>query len=51
MKITKMNNPKKITDIFGTYTKKIGGFVEKNQLELFLANEPKASYDRKLIFN
>ena len=37
--------------IFGTYKKKIGGFVEKNQLELFLANEPKASYDRKLIFN
>jgi site-specific DNA-methyltransferase (adenine-specific) len=35
--------------IFGTYRKKLGGFDEKNQLELFLANEPKVAYDRKLI--
>ena len=34
--------------IFGTYRKKLGGFDEKNQLELFLANEPKVAYDRKL---
>ena len=35
--------------IFGTYRKKLGGFDEKNQLELFLANEPEVAYDRKLI--
>ena len=35
--------------ILGTYRKKLGGFDEKNQLELFLANEPKVSYDRELI--
>ena len=35
--------------ILGTYRKKLGGFDEKNQLELFLANEPEVAYDRKLI--
>jgi len=35
--------------IIGTYKKKLGGFDDKNQLELFLANEPKVAYDRKLI--
>ena len=37
--------------IFGTYKKKLGGFDEKNQLELFLANEPKVAYDRRLILD
>lgn len=35
--------------IFGTYKKKLGVFDDKNQLEIFLANEPTATYDRKLI--
>ncbi len=36
--------------VFGTYKKKLGGFENKNQLELFLASESIAEYDRKLIF-
>lgn len=35
--------------IFGTYKKKLGGFDDKNQLEMFLASEPTVTYDRKLI--
>jgi len=34
--------------VFGAYRKKLGGFDEKNQLELFLANEPAAEYSREL---
>ena len=34
--------------IFGTYKKKLGGFDDKNQLEMFLASEPTIEYDRKL---
>lgn len=34
--------------IFGTYKKKLGGFDDKNQLEMFLASEPTIVYDRKL---
>ena len=34
--------------IFGTYRKKIGGFEDKNQLELFLAKEPEIEYERSL---
>lgn len=37
--------------IFGTYRKKLGGFEDKNQLELFLAKEPEIEYDRSLNFN
>ena len=36
---------------FGTYRKKLGGFVDKNQLELFLANEPEIEYGRSLNFD
>ncbi len=35
--------------IFGTYKKKLGGFTDKNQLEMFLVNEPTTTYDRELI--
>lgn len=35
--------------IFGTYKKKIGGFEDKNQLEMFLVSEPIVEYDRNLI--
>ena len=35
---------------FGTYRKKLGGFVDKNQLELFLANEPEIEYGKSLNF-
>ena len=41
-----IENPK----IFGTYRKKLGGFEDKNQLELFLAKEPEIEYERILIF-
>lgn len=34
--------------IFGTYRKKLGGFEDKNQLELFLAKEPEIEYERIL---
>lgn len=34
--------------IFGTYKKKLGGFDDKNQLEMFLVSEPTIEYDRKL---
>ncbi|HOD97104.1 MAG TPA: site-specific DNA-methyltransferase [Flavobacterium sp.] len=34
--------------IFGTYRKKLGGFEDKNQLELFLAKEPEIEYERSL---
>jgi len=34
--------------IFGTYKKKLGGFDDKNQLELFLASEPNIEYERFL---
>ncbi|MHB9057010.1 MAG: DNA-methyltransferase [Paludibacteraceae bacterium] len=37
--------------IFGTYKKKLGGFDDKNQLEMFLASEPTIEYDRKLTIN
>lgn len=33
--------------IFGTYKKKLGGFIDKNQLEMFLASEPEVDYQRK----
>ena len=33
---------------FGTYRKKLGGFEDKNQLELFLAKEPEIEYERSL---
>ncbi len=36
------------SQIFGTYKKKLGGFDDKNQLEMFLASEPTIEYDRKL---
>jgi site-specific DNA-methyltransferase (adenine-specific) len=35
----------------GTYKKKLGGFDDKNQLELFLASEPTIEYDRKLVID
>ncbi len=34
--------------IFGTYKKKLGGFNDKHQLEMFLASEPEVQYERKL---
>jgi site-specific DNA-methyltransferase (adenine-specific) len=37
------------TQIFGTYRKKLGGFEEKGQLEMFLAKEPYTEYERNLI--
>ncbi|MGI6291377.1 MAG: DNA-methyltransferase [Bacteroidales bacterium] len=37
--------------IFGVYRKKLNGFESKNQLELFLANEPEIEYERSLNFN
>jgi len=36
--------------IFGSYRKKLGGFEDKNQLELFLAKEPEIVYERSLNF-
>ena len=33
---------------FGAYKKKLGGFDDKNQLEMFLASEPNVEYDRTL---
>ena len=36
------------TQIFGTYKKKLGGFDDKSQLEMFLASEPKIEYERNL---
>ncbi|NLT51677.1 MAG: site-specific DNA-methyltransferase [Ignavibacteria bacterium] len=36
--------------IFSNYRKKLNGFENKNQLELFLANEPKIGYGRSLDF-
>ncbi|OJV42913.1 MAG: site-specific DNA-methyltransferase [Bacteroidales bacterium 36-12] len=35
---------------YETYRKKLGGFVDKNQLELFLTREPEAEYCRILDF-
>lgn len=37
------------SQIFGTYKKKLGGFDNKKQLEMFLVSEPTTTYDRKLI--
>jgi site-specific DNA-methyltransferase (adenine-specific) len=37
--------------IFGTYRKKLGGFEDKNQLKLFLAEEPEIEYERSLNFD
>lgn len=37
--------------IFGTYRKKLVGFKDKNQLELFLAKEPEIEYERSLNFD
>ena len=37
------------SQISGTYKKKLGGFDNKNQLELFLTSEPTATFDRELI--
>jgi len=37
--------------IFGTYKKKLGGFDDKNQLEMFLASEPTIEYERRLTIN
>ena len=37
--------------IAGTYRRKLGGFEDKNQLEMFLANEPTIEYERKLTIN
>ena len=34
--------------IFGIYKKKLGGFDDKNQLEMFLASEPTVSYERNI---
>lgn len=34
--------------IFGSFRKKLGGFENKNQLELFLTKEPESEYDRIL---
>lgn len=38
------------SQIFGTYRKKLGGFEDKNQLELFLAKESEIKYERSLNF-
>ena len=38
------------SQFFGTYKKKLGGFEDKKQLEIFLTNEPATSYDRELEF-
>ena len=37
--------------IFGTYRQKLGGFEDKKQLELFLANEPEIEFDKRLPFD
>ncbi len=37
--------------IFVSYRKKLGGFEDKNQLELFLAKEPEIEYQRSLNFD
>ena len=37
--------------IFSVYRKKLNGVESKNQLELFLANEPEIEYERSLNFN
>lgn len=37
--------------IYGTYRKKLVGFEDKNQLELFLAKEPEIEYERSLNFD
>lgn len=37
--------------IFGKYRQKLGGFENKNQLDLFLAEEPDIEYERNLTFN
>ncbi len=34
--------------VSGTYRSKLGGFETKNQLELFLVNEPAAEYEREM---
>jgi site-specific DNA-methyltransferase (adenine-specific) len=39
------------TQIFVAYKKKLGGFENKNQLELFLAGEPDNLYERSLMFD
>jgi len=37
--------------IFGAYRKKLGGFEDKNQLELLLAKEPEIEYERSINFD
>ncbi|HOY39196.1 MAG: site-specific DNA-methyltransferase [Bacteroidales bacterium] len=37
--------------IFGSFRKKLGGFENKNQLELFLAKEPEIEFERSLNFD
>ena len=37
--------------IFTTYKNKIGGFVDKKQFDLFLAQEPEIEYGRNLNFD
>lgn len=39
------------TQIFGTYRKKLVGFEDNSQLELFLAEEPEIKYERSLNFD
>jgi site-specific DNA-methyltransferase (adenine-specific) len=36
--------------VFGAYRKKLGGFEDKHQLELFLAGEPETIYSREIGF-
>lgn len=36
--------------VAGTYKKKLGGFENNKQLDLFLAQEPAAEYSRELPF-
>ncbi|HQP03328.1 MAG TPA: site-specific DNA-methyltransferase [Bacteroidales bacterium] len=37
--------------IFGSFRKKLGGFENKNQLELFLTKEPEIEFERSLNFD
>jgi len=39
------------SEILSTYRKKLGGFGDKNQLEMFLAKEPEIEYERSLILD
>lgn len=36
--------------VFGNYRKKLGGFENNTQLDLFLTNEPEPNYQREIIF-